>query len=191
MQGMARSRLTGFAQVLIGLIAARPMSGYDLKRFFASTPASVYQPSSGALYPALRRLERDGLLQQTPQPAEPGHSRHRQRHVYQVTEQGRAVHRAWISQPVDPATVAQDLGVHLMRFVMMERQVPRADVLTFLSSLQAALSELVASIERYAAGIEPVGQHGPLALEHGTAVYRTSLDWTGKAIATLSAQDGP
>jgi DNA-binding PadR family transcriptional regulator len=186
---MTETRPTGFEQVLIGLIVAGPRSGYDLKRYFASSPASVYQPSSGALYPALRRLERHGLLQLAPPEADQRGVSNRRRHVYQVTALGREVHAAWIREPVNPATVSQDLGMHLMRFVMMERQLPRAEILGFLSSLQSALADLVAAIERFTATLEPMGLHGPLALEHGIEVHRASLDWTGRAIAALSVSD--
>jgi hypothetical protein len=54
---MAGRQLTSFEQILLGLTCMAPASGYDLKRIFAATPMGVYQPSSGALYPALRRLE--------------------------------------------------------------------------------------------------------------------------------------
>ncbi len=187
---MTQTRLTGFEQVLIALIAATPRSGYDLKRHFATTPSSVYQPSSGALYPALRRLERHGLLQQVPPDADQRGVSRRRRHVYQVTALGRAVHAAWIREPVNPATVSQDLGMHMMRFVMMERQLPRDEVLEFLSGLQSALADLLAAIERFTAALEPGGLHGPLALEHGIALHRASLDWTRRAIAAVAASDG-
>jgi hypothetical protein len=59
---MAGRQLTSFEQILLGLICMAPASGYDLKRVFASTPMGVYQPSSGALYPALRRLELGELI---------------------------------------------------------------------------------------------------------------------------------
>jgi DNA-binding PadR family transcriptional regulator len=187
---MAGSRLTDFEQILIGMISAEPASGYDLKREFATTPAGVYQPSSGAIYPALRRLVQHGLLRQVPPEAEEGRSRTRRpRNVYTVTAAGRAAHAAWIREPVNPATVSQELGMHLMRFVMMERQLPRAEVVAFLSSLQAALADFVAAIERFTARMEATGQHGPLALEHGIAVHRASLEWTGRAIAALSTPD--
>ena len=65
---MPRSRLTGFEQVLLGLIFIQPSTGYDLKRRFAATSLGLYQPSSGALYPALDRLERRGLLASEPPP---------------------------------------------------------------------------------------------------------------------------
>lgn len=180
---MAGSLLTGFEQVLIGLIAARPQSGYDLKQYFATTPASVYQPSSGALYPALRRLERRGLLRQSTGKSD---GARRQRHVYQITAQGRAVHAAWIREPVNPARVSHDLGMHLMRFAMMERQLSQEETLAFLRCLQAALADLVAGIERYVGDGELPGRNGPLALEHGIAVFRASLDWTGRAITVIA-----
>ena len=60
---MADRQLTAFEHILLGLIRQAPSSGYDLKRIFAVTPMGVYQPSSGALYPALRRLELKGLVQ--------------------------------------------------------------------------------------------------------------------------------
>jgi hypothetical protein len=56
------TKLTPFEHVLLGMIFIHPSSGYDLKRRFATSPMGVYQPSSGALYPALERLERRGLL---------------------------------------------------------------------------------------------------------------------------------
>jgi Transcriptional regulator PadR-like family len=203
---MASTRLTGFEQVLIGLIFARPASGYDLKRHFATTPASVYQPSSGALYPALRRLERAGLLrtrQSASQTSDLSADRaqggagqrsagpaRRQRYEYHVTENGAAVHAAWIREPVNPATVSQDLGLHMMRFVMMERQLPRAEVLAFLASLRTALAEFLAGVEGYLASLDPAipsDMHGHLALEHGVALHRASLDWTGRAITALTS----
>jgi DNA-binding PadR family transcriptional regulator len=62
---------------LLGLIFIQPATGYDLKRRFATTSTGVYQPSSGALYPALDRLERRGLLASEAPPADGGRLRRR------------------------------------------------------------------------------------------------------------------
>ena len=176
-------RLTGFEQVLLGVIADQPRSGYGLKKMFSSSPASVYQPSPGALYPALRRLEGRGLLRAERTVSSGG----RAQRVYTVTGPGREVHLAWLRQPVVPATVALDLELHLMRFTHMENALPRAEVIGFLTDLAAALRGFVASMEQFRPTAQKSGgQHGPLALEHGIAVYRASLRWTESAIATLS-----
>ena len=183
---MTSRPLTDFEQILLGIIAAGPSSGYALKKDLAASPAGVYQPSSGALYPALRRLERSGLLR-----SEPGVSAgSRPRRVYHVTAAGQAAHEQWVRAAVDPATVARDLGLHLMRFVFMERLLPPDQVAAFLASLGHALEAFVAGVEQYRREHEPDAgrRHQGLALEHGIAVYRASLDWTEHAQRVLAAE---
>jgi DNA-binding PadR family transcriptional regulator len=181
--GMAGRQLTTFEHILLGLICTSPSSGYDLKRRFASTPISVYQPSSGALYPALRRLEQQGLVQaQSDQSA-------RQRRVYEPTEAGRGVHLAWLRVPVTADAAPGDLGLHLMRFVMMEHVLSRAEVLAFLRSLADALAAFVADLEKYTIAADFPERHPGLALQHGLDVHRASLHWAERTIAALSAAD--
>src|SRR6202020_3214080 len=87
-----RSRLTGFEQVLLGMVSLQPSTGYDLKRRFATTSLGVYQPSSGALYPALERLERRGLLASESLPqAEHGRPPRR----YRLAHDGRQAPLGW------------------------------------------------------------------------------------------------
>jgi DNA-binding PadR family transcriptional regulator len=184
--GMAEHQLTPFEHVLLGLVCLSPASGYDLKRIFAATPMGLYQPSSGALYPALRRLEAKGLLRAkaVDGPVEPA----RRRRVYEPTDDGRATHLAWLRTPVDPATASRDLGLHLMRFVMMENAFSRDEVLGFLDDLREALASLTAGLERFPAVPDAGGlRHPRLALDHGIAVHRASLEWTERAIAALQA----
>ena len=180
--GAARRPLTDFEQVLLGVIADEPRSGYGLKKMFSSSPASVYQPSPGALYPALRRLEQRGLLH-----AEKQVSRGRRAlRLYQVTEAGLAVYLEWLRQPVDPETVGADLGQHLMRFSLMENYLERAEVIAFLADLADALDAFVTGVEQFAASRQgTLGQHALLALEHGIAIHQASLEWVRSAMAAL------
>ncbi len=179
-----RSRLTGFEQALLGMISLQPSTGYDLKRRFATTSLGVYQPSSGALYPALERLEQRGLLASEALP-QAAHGRPRRR--YRLTDDGRQAHLDWLRQPIVPETVAQDLGLHLLRFVMMPQVLPADTVIGFLTSLRAALEGLVGGLERQAAAIDAAANPYPaLAVEHGLAVHRASLAWADQAIARLA-----
>ncbi len=181
---MPRSQLTSFEHALLGMIFTQPASGYDLKRRFATSPMGVYQPSSGALYPALQRLERRGLLRSdTLQPTAGG----RPRRVYQLTAAGREAHLAWIHEPVRPETVSQDLATHMLRFAMMTDVLPRQDVVGFLTNLRAALAGFVTTLERVSASPE-LGENlaARLAVQHGLAVYRASVTWAEQAITALS-----
>lgn len=181
-----RQQLTSFEHILLGLICQTPSSGYDLKRIFAVTPMGAYQPSSGALYPALRRLELQGLVR-AQAPAGPGAQAARRRRAYEPTAAGRTAHVSWLRAPVEPATVARDLGLHLMRFAMMEHLLPRHQVLAFLRSLADALAAFTADLERFTAAAAGGDRHPRLALEHGVAVHLASLRWAEHAIAALSA----
>jgi PadR family transcriptional regulator AphA len=186
---MAERQLTQFEHILLGLICLQPSSGYDLKRRFALTPIGVYQPSSGALYPALRRLDRMGLVRAQEPSGQAGQpARHRR--GYEPTPAGRAAHLSWLRAPVTPATVARDLGLHVMRFVLMEDQLPRPDVLAFLHDLAGGLAEFTAGLERYyATGTPPGHEHARLAVEHGLATHRATLRWAEHAIRALSDPD--
>lgn len=181
--GAAGRPLTDFEQVLLGVIADEPRSGYGLKKMFNASPAGVYQPSPGALYPALRRLEGRGLLRAEKKVS----SGHRQMRLYHVTEAGRAAHLAWLRQPVVPAAVAADLGLYLMRFALMEGQLARESVLAFLEDLADGLDSFVSGMEKYvASGAQSSRRHAELALEHGIATHRASLEWARSAMAALA-----
>jgi hypothetical protein len=142
----------------------------------------VYQPSPGALYPALRRLEARGLLR-----AERISSGRRDQRRYHVTEAGHATHLDWLRQPVVPERVGNDLGLHLMRFALMENRLPREDVLAFLTELAGALEGFVTGLERFLAAGALTGRLIPeLAVGHGLAVHRASLEWARAALKTLN-----
>ena len=117
----------------------------------------------------------------------------RHRRVYEATPTGLAAHANWLRTPVDPATVARDLGLHLMRFAMMEYVFPPHEVLEFLQNLANALAQFTAQLEQYTAvaAADLGGRHPRLALDHGLAVYRASLRWAEHAIAELSAVPAP
>src|SRR5262249_20711781 len=106
--------------------------------------------------------------------------------VYQVTDAGLAVFLEWLRRPVVPETVTADLGQHLMRFSLMENYLERAEVIAFLADLGDALDGFVTGVEQFAASRQGVlGQHALLALEHGIATHRASLEWVRSAMAAL------
>ena len=51
-----------FRYFVLGLLAQRSMSGYDIKRFLKSLSWLIGSPSFGSLYPALHALLKDELV---------------------------------------------------------------------------------------------------------------------------------
>src|SRR4051794_17165031 len=50
---------------VLGLLAEQPLHGYELKKRLSETLGPLWGISFGSLYPALRRLERSGAIEQT------------------------------------------------------------------------------------------------------------------------------
>src|SRR5689334_22144874 len=105
----------------------------------------------------LRRLEAKGLVKALDGTGESA----RHRRVYEPTKAGRAAHETWLRTPVDVSTVARDLGLHLMRFVMMEHASSREEVLSYLGNLKDALAAFTAGLERYAGATAQLGDRHP------------------------------
>ena len=89
---MAGSDLfTGTLDLLIlKAIAWGPRHGYAIGRWIRETTSSVLDVQEGALYPALHRLERKGMLSEEWRATETG----RQAKYYTLTPAGRAHLRA-------------------------------------------------------------------------------------------------
>ena len=56
---------------VLGLLSEQPLHGYELKKRLSETLGFLWGVSYGSLYPALRRLERDGAIEVVDQPVEP------------------------------------------------------------------------------------------------------------------------
>jgi len=80
-----RSRFFGLGEVrlaVLSLISEKPRNGYQLMKELASRLGSLYRASSGTVYPVLKQLDQEGLVQGR---LEEG------RNLYRLTRQGRSL----------------------------------------------------------------------------------------------------
>jgi DNA-binding PadR family transcriptional regulator len=78
--GRHRARRGAVGRSILTLLAEHPMNGYELINELAERSGGRWKPSSGAIYPALRRLEDRGFVTSTD---DDGKSR------FEITESGR------------------------------------------------------------------------------------------------------
>lgn len=83
---------------VLGCLAHGPKSGYDVKQFLERTVVHFWSESYGQIYPALRRLEEESLVEGRTEPGERG----REKTVYRITEAGRERLAAWLAEPAEP-----------------------------------------------------------------------------------------
>ncbi len=104
-----REFLTGTVGVLIlGLLAEREMYGYEILQEAERRSAHAFQLKEGTLYPALRQMERDGLLKARWATGPAG----RARKYYTLTPAGRrraeSKRRQWVSISLAMRTILGD-----------------------------------------------------------------------------------
>jgi DNA-binding PadR family transcriptional regulator len=87
------------AHVLLGLLAAGPRHGYDIKRAHDERLPQVKPLAYGQVYATLGRLERDGLVEQAGQDQDGGP----ERTSYALTDLGREKLEQWLMGAEPPA----------------------------------------------------------------------------------------
>jgi DNA-binding PadR family transcriptional regulator len=166
---------------LLGLLQQQPSSGYALRKIFSSTAMTTYSDSPGAIYPALRRLEKQGLIRGSIEES----SGLRRRQMFRLTPHGLAALRQWVKRPVLRADVIRGLDEVMLRFAFSEQAVGTPASVKLLKSLSTVLASYLPELrEQLAASKEAMPTSGRLALESGIRSYEGLLEWTKYALAT-------
>ena len=83
---------TAVTWVVLGLVALKPRSGYEIKRIVDRSIRHFWAASYGQIYPELRRLEEEGWIAGSDDPRGA-----RSRRVYRITPAGTAALRGWLA----------------------------------------------------------------------------------------------
>jgi len=91
---------------LLGLLAFwGPLSGYDLKRLFDHTLATMWGAAQSQIYKELRRMKEFGWVEMEREEQESRPDRK----IYSITDQGHAALRKWQAQPPEVFQVRDEL----------------------------------------------------------------------------------
>ena len=107
---MQTKNTTSFA--ILGALASRASSGYDLKKFLEQQIGHFWKISYGQVYPLLKVLAQSNLAsvrEQTQKGRPP-------RYLYTITPEGQAQLRNWLHAPLDPESPNLDREVMLRLF---------------------------------------------------------------------------
>jgi DNA-binding PadR family transcriptional regulator len=176
---------TNLEYALLGLLHGQPLSGYDLRKVFATTAMGNYSSSPGAIYPALKRLETRGLID-----GEIDDAREmRPRKVFAPSDEGKAVFRDWLQEDVEAEDVERRLEVLMLRlafhWILDDLEASRTFVANLAEHFERNVESLVAQRQIFPeqAPIQP-----RLALDFGIAETRAAVRWAHKALKQLETQ---
>lgn len=93
---MPRENKTKFA--LLGLLAMKPMSGYDMKKTIERSFGNFWNESYGQIYPILKTLLTEGLVSVNVEK----NAGKPDRNIYSITKPGIEILLKWLKEPPEP-----------------------------------------------------------------------------------------
>ncbi len=170
--------LSPLGYALLGLVNMEPRTGYALRMVFETTPMGNYSSSPGSIYPALKALERDGLIE--------GRNAGVRKSLYYIRPEGLSVLNDWFAQPVGDK---DSTGMALLRFAFLQSHPQSQLTLDFLSSFEGVMRRRAHGLGDFLNG--DVGSAMPLqsrlAVQHGLQVTQASADWAAEARRQLES----
>ncbi|WP_371482735.1 PadR family transcriptional regulator [Kitasatospora sp. NBC_00315] len=100
-------------------MTARPLTAYDMAKQFGASVGHVWHAPDSQIYPELRRMEADGLVQAE----EMASGGRRTKREYRITEEGTLQFRAWINSPLG---YQRERDVHHLKAAYLEWAEPEA-----------------------------------------------------------------
>ena len=183
---------------MLGVLSEQPLHGYELKKRLSETLGSLWGISFGSLYPALRRLERDGSIVQTeavetgtaafvatgsldgdlaaarlrrrPRPSR------RTKKAYSITDAGREAFTGLLEtdEPDDERTFA--LKLSFCRYMTADAR------LEFLGRRRSELTQRL-SKSRRTPSTRTIDRYTRSLLEHRAASTEHEIQWIDELIA--------
>lgn len=170
---------------ILGLLKERSMHGYQLSKRLTDTLGGFWRVSYGSLYPSLRRLEKDGAVEQVFDEQEVG----RRKNVYRITEKGEQVFLQLLEDAGhDTSTEDNRFRVRLAffkylapdtRIRLLERR--RVFLEERLSTIQTSLAATSGGFDTYTLSL----------MQHGRDTTEQDIDWLNGLIAAERRQPSP
>ena len=171
--------ITSLDYAILGLIHQEPLSGYGIRKQFETTALGNYSSSPGAVYPALDRLQKLGLVIKS-------RIADQKKDKFNCTDKGIATLKQWLLLPITIANVSKKTEELLLKFAFMDKLLNKHQKLEFLEAFQSQLKIYLEELKAFHAKEgDNLPLNGRLAFEHGIASYTATLKWCKNAITTI------
>jgi len=111
-------------EVILTVLAHRPMTGYELARNFDQVLSHFWRASHQQIYRELARMHSDGdvVFRAVAQSGRP------EKKLYSLTKTGRAALKKWVAEPTDPPRPQYDLLVKLLAGLLVNKPALKHEI---------------------------------------------------------------
>ncbi|MGA2085626.1 MAG: PadR family transcriptional regulator [Terracidiphilus sp.] len=176
------------AYVILGMLSIQPNlsgSGYEIHKAIEENFGSFWSESYGQIYPTLKRLAAEGLIEACKSATAPK----KRRQEYSLTDAGRVCLREWLALPFQNDPPRNEFLLKLF----FGREAAPGVALAHVRELQERNRRMLATLEgidKMAHEIQTNNPNKPywmLTLGLGLAMTRAALDWGESALAELAS----
>jgi len=172
---------------ILGMLDFCPMSGYDLRKYAASSISHFWKEDYGHIYPTLKLLLEDGLakMDELPGKGKP------LRHLYPITNEGRGELVRWLEEMPNPPNLRIEL---LLKVFLGRRAEPERLALMLekqAKECESAHVELLATEKHLKSEIDAGGETGReanfqlMTLRYGKSYYESLGTWCRETLEEL------
>ncbi len=163
------------AEAILVCLTERPMSGYDLAKYFDASIGFFWKSSHQQIYRELSKLREKGFVvsEELIQTGKPN------RIVHTITEQGRKALYNWSLNPSRKPSIKDDLLVKLYAIEDISLPALNEQIALRIEQHQSNLAAFLRIKEKYYDGKSLTqNQKGKLiALEMGVAEEKSRIEW--------------
>jgi DNA-binding PadR family transcriptional regulator len=184
---------------VLGLLKERAMHGYELRKQLGAMLGPFWQVSWGSLYPALRRLARDGAVEKVVEQAAPKPRRTRtatkstrstmnagrRKNVYRITPAGEQLFTELLEESA-ASVDAEHFTLKLAFFRYLEPEARLALLERRRAYLQEKLAQFRANLREYK---EKVDSYTLSLQHHGMASTESDIAWIEELITQERGPD--
>jgi DNA-binding PadR family transcriptional regulator len=170
---------------ILGIISWYPCSGYDMRAELEHGGAGMLSALSfGSIYPRLRALEREGLIETRDESTGA-----RPRKVHELTAAGWEALADWLAEPAEYPVPTRDELLLRMLFWGTGRAEDRGTLVEHLRARRVRSQELLELVVAWPHnGHSFIDEYAMLTLDYFRTRLETELAWIDRAIAQL---EGP
>jgi DNA-binding PadR family transcriptional regulator len=166
---------------ILGLLKEGTRHGYQLSKRLAETLGPFWKVSYGSLYPALKRLQREGAVEPVFAKEEVG----RRKNVYRITEKGEALFAELLEESGQESWEDNPFRVRLAFFRYLKPETRLRLLEKRRAYLDGRLFEIKTSLKNYR---ERIDAYTLSLMRHGADATEQDIAWLDGLIETERRQ---